>query len=253
MPRSAPTPAAPTRTPPTGPRRRARANAGVPVPRARAVKRRRGRPRDEALPARRREEILAAATLFFARRGFRTAELQELADTLGLAKGTLYRYFPSKAELFFAAADRVMTLLHQRVSRAADEAMPQGPLSSLHAAIREYLTVFGEHPEFAEMLIIERAVFKDRKHHTYFVHRARNVERWRSLFARMIQAGVLRPLDPAKLSDVLGQAVYGAMFTNVFAGRRPPPEEQAADILDFFLRGALATAPTDSHFKVINP
>src|SRR5262245_37795229 len=57
---------------------------------------------------RRREEILARAIELFARDGYADLDLQILADDVGVGKGTLYRYFGSKQELFLAAADRVM-------------------------------------------------------------------------------------------------------------------------------------------------
>jgi AcrR family transcriptional regulator len=59
---------------------------------------RRGRPRDETLVRRRREEILAAATRIFAQLGYRNTDVQIVADQLKVGKGTVYRYFPSKRE-----------------------------------------------------------------------------------------------------------------------------------------------------------
>jgi AcrR family transcriptional regulator len=37
--------------------------------------------------------------------GFATADVQEIANKTGVGKGTIYRYFPSKEELFLAAVD----------------------------------------------------------------------------------------------------------------------------------------------------
>src|SRR5262245_66045149 len=68
-----------------------------------------------ALWARRSEEILEVAVGLFARHGYDQTDTQRLAETLGVGKGTLYRYFPSKRALFLAAADRVMRRLHQRI------------------------------------------------------------------------------------------------------------------------------------------
>ena len=58
----------------------------------------------------RREEILDAATELFAQHGYSDAVTQALAERLQVGKGTLYRHFPSKQELFLAAADRVIPL-----------------------------------------------------------------------------------------------------------------------------------------------
>ena len=68
----------------------------------------RGRPPSPQLHERRTEEILAPAARLFAERGFDGADTQELADRVGVGKGTLYRYFPSKQELFADAHIQAM-------------------------------------------------------------------------------------------------------------------------------------------------
>ena len=88
----------------------------------------------------RREEILEAATRLFAELGYDQTDTQRLADDLGVGKGTLYRYFPSKRELFLAAADRVMNQLLDRL-RAATEGVAD-PLDGITRAVRTYLDFF---------------------------------------------------------------------------------------------------------------
>ena len=96
-----------------------------------------GRPVDPARCARRREEILEAAVRLFARHGYPEADMQVLADTLGVGKGTLYRYFPSKQELFLAAVDRVMRKLREAVDASIEGV--EDPLGQIATAIRAYL------------------------------------------------------------------------------------------------------------------
>ena len=49
-----------------------------------------------------RRRILESAREIFFRDGFMAANLDEVAEKAGVAKGTLYRYFESKAELYVA-------------------------------------------------------------------------------------------------------------------------------------------------------
>src|SRR6266581_7749599 len=74
-----------------------------------------GRACDETLRSNRCEQILEAAAKLFAEHGYADGDTQLLAEKLGVGKGTIYRYFPSKRELFLAAADRVMRMLCQRI------------------------------------------------------------------------------------------------------------------------------------------
>lgn len=197
----------------------------------------RGRPKDPGLPARRREEILEAATAVFAEFGYRCADLQDVADRLGVGKGTLYRYFPTKQELFQAAVDRVMTGMRATIDAAVRGATD--PLDRIRIAARTYLCYFDRHPEFVELIIQERAEFKDRKKPTYFEHREKNVHRWRRLYAGLIEEGRVRPVPVDRITETMSSLLYGAMFTNYFAGRKKALADQADDILDIFLRGIL--------------
>lgn len=55
-------------------------------------------PRRRLAPAERAEQILQGAIEFFAERGF-AGQTRELTDRLGISKGLLYRYFPTKDAL----------------------------------------------------------------------------------------------------------------------------------------------------------
>lgn len=59
-------------------------------------------PQRGARRAQHRQRILDAARTVFFRDGFMAANLDEVAQRAGVAKGTLYRYFENKAELYVA-------------------------------------------------------------------------------------------------------------------------------------------------------
>jgi AcrR family transcriptional regulator len=186
----------------------------------------------------RHEEILDAATKLFAEHGYSDTVTQTLAEKLQVGKGTLYRYFPSKRALFLAAADRVMVRMRARLDESLEGL--EDPLERIATAIRAYLAFFAEHPEFVELLIQERALFKDRKKSTYFQHRAKNVERWRALYRSLIADGRVRDVSVERITDVLSDLCYGTMFTNYFTNRHKPFDEQASDILEIFFLGILS-------------
>jgi AcrR family transcriptional regulator len=203
-----------------------------------------GKPRSAGVAARcqqRREAILDAAVRLFARDGYADLDLQVLADEVGVGKGTLYRHFGSKERLFLAAADRVMRDLIHRCDVSTRGLAD--PLERIRRGVHTYLQYFHEHPAAVEMLIIERARFKDRKRPTYFEHRDANVERWRANYRELIDQGRVRAdLTPEQISDVAGDLLYGTMFVNYIAGRRRPPAVMADGILDFLFHGILSDA-----------
>ncbi|HEX4142336.1 MAG TPA: TetR/AcrR family transcriptional regulator [Pirellulales bacterium] len=187
--------------------------------------------------AARREEILAQAARLFAQHGYSDTDTQLLAETIGVGKGTVYRYFASKRELFLAAADRVMRELRDRVDTSIigiDE-----PFVRIETAIRAFLAFFAENPEFVELLIQERAQFKDRKKPTFIEHREANIGRWQELYRQLIADGRLRDMPVQRISDVISHQLYGTIFFNYVAGQVESVDAQTEAIVDVIFNGIL--------------
>jgi AcrR family transcriptional regulator len=200
-------------------------------------KRKRGRPRDPFLPAKRREGILDAASAILARDGYERTDVQQVADALGVGKGTIYRYFPTKRSLFLGCVDRLMRGLVNAVNGCAEGR--RDPLDRIAASIETYLVFHDRHPEFIELQIQERAEFKDRRQPTYRSYRKDAIVPWRRVIRRLVAQGRIRRIPVDRILDVAGDVLYGTIFTNLFSGRRKPLRAQARDILDILFRGIL--------------
>jgi len=197
-----------------------------------------GRPRDQDLASRRREEILEAATKLFARHGYQGTDVQIVADMLEVGKGTIYRYFPSKEKLFLASVDRGMRLLSERIDEKVTDL--GDPLKQFVRAVQAYLEFFETHPDLVELLIQERAAFRDRKKPTYFEHRDANIDRWKGILEQFIDSRRAREIPVNRILDVVTDLLYGTIFTNYFARPARSLEAQASDLLDIVLNGILA-------------
>jgi hypothetical protein len=128
----------------------------------------------------------------------------------------------------------------QQVVLAAADSTPE-PFERIARAIGAYLEFFEVHPHHVELLIQERAIFKDRKQPTYFEYRQANRGKWRQIYVDLIAAGRLRAdLSPDRIVDTIGALLYGTMFTNHFVGRAVPLNEQARSILEIIFRGLLS-------------
>jgi AcrR family transcriptional regulator len=191
---------------------------------------------DEANVAR-QEEILDTATALFAEHGFSDAVTQALANRIGVGKGTIYRHFPSKRALFLAAADRVMVKLRERICEQTGGV--EDGLARVEKAISAFLSFFAEHPAYVELLIQERAYFKDRQQPTYFEHREVNALRWKQLYRDLMDQGRIREMPVERITMVLSNVVYGIMVTNLFSGQPKPSAVQAREILDIVFFGIL--------------
>ena len=199
--------------------------------------RRRKRDRNQELINRRRSEILAAAATVFARQGYAKADVQTIADEVGVAKGTLYHYFGSKEQIFFAAADEGMRQLKDRLTLVYGKSTD--PIEAIAAGIYVYLHFFDSHKSIVELFIQERAYFADREKPTYFVHRDANIGPWRELVALLIKDGRLRANSVDQIVDAMGALLYGSMFTSYFSRQKQSVESQAVDLIGVAFNGIL--------------
>jgi hypothetical protein len=114
------------------------------------------------------------------------------------------------------------------------------PFRRVAGAMRAYFRFFDEHPHYAELLIQERAIFRDRKRPTYIESREANRGPWRDFYAPLVEEGRVRddlPLDA--MLETIGNVLYGTMFTNHFAGRSGEVNQQAVVLLELVLFGIL--------------
>ncbi len=200
-----------------------------------------GRPKNPALESRRREEILFTAAKLFAERGYADTDVQEIADAIGIGKGTIYRYFPAKQDLFLAAVDSGLADLSKEID-ALFERESRDPLDLVRDAVTAYLRFFHRRPEMAELFIQERAVFRDRHTPLYFAEKYKKNDRDVPFIDALIRAGRFRKLASARTLEVICDLLYGTVLSNHLSRRTANPKQQAAAILDVVLHGMLSDA-----------
>jgi AcrR family transcriptional regulator len=200
-----------------------------------------GRKCDEATHAQRGENILCAALEVFAGKGFAAADVQQIADRVGVGKGTVYRQFGNKECLFLATARHAHQFLVEAVEVASRDI--ECPLEKLRRGMYAFLSFFDDHPEVVELLIQERAHFRGVQRPTFFEHRKDKQDEWAEVFRRMIRAGMMRDLPVEQVEEAITKFLFGIMFVNYFAGREKPLAQQCDEIFDVLFHGLLAEQP----------
>ena len=90
------------------------------------------------------------------------------------------------------------------------------------------------------MFIQERASFKHRKQPTFFNYREQIRGRWRAVYLQLQQQGRIRSdVSVERMLEIVGNLLYGTMFTNHFAGRQISLDEQHAAVMAIIYRGLL--------------
>src|SRR6516225_5410398 len=85
------------------------------------------------------EKILTVAARLFATHRFHEARMEDIAAAAEVGKGTLYRYFRDKEELYLALLQGAAEQMSQRLNVViAQAAGPQEKLEGMAAAYLEY-------------------------------------------------------------------------------------------------------------------
>ena len=100
-----------------------------------------------------RRVILDAAVRVFARQGFHTCRVSDVADEAGVAYGLVYHYFSSKDEildtLFLERWDVMLAAI------AETDASPRSPRGKLYAIAGFIIDSYRHDPELMKVIIVE--------------------------------------------------------------------------------------------------
>src|SRR4051794_15834791 len=103
--------------------------------------------------AERRQQLQLVASEVFARRGYGSAAVGEIAERAGVTVPVLYDHFPSKQALYEAIFERHFADLREIWFRHATGGRPLGEW--LPAAVDEWFSYVGDHP------FVGRILFRD--------------------------------------------------------------------------------------------
>lgn len=171
----------------------------------------------EQVRAARREQIIAAGLACFARSGYHTATMADVATQAGVSKGTPYLYFDSKEGLFLALHDEWDCGAGKRVDAAiaalaaSDRESPRRILHAIAAAIAAHVTA---EPETCRVLMEARALAAHEPAIAAAVRAGdtRTHQQLERLIAAGISAGEWQPgTDPALAARLFTAGLYGLM------------------------------------------
>lgn len=189
-------------------------------------------PRVEARQAAARERIAAAAHEQVAEGGYASASVQAVAARAGVAVGTVYRHFPSKADLvaevFRTAAERELAVVAE-VTAGPDRPAPERIAAGTEAFCRRALAA----PTLAYAQLaepVDPAVESER---------LRLRRGYRDVFAAVlgdgVEAGELAPHDTTTVAAALVGALGEALVVPLAAGADGRHDALVATLVDFCL------------------
>ncbi len=172
--------------------------------------------------------ILDAAASVFARRPFHAVLIDEIAAEAGIGKGTIYRYFETKDDLYFSTTlhvlDRLAELLSQILPRE------QSSLKRLERIATENLRFYWDRQFLFPFLHNDQPARRD------------ELMKRREGILRVAQETILEGIRAKEIRGIdarIGAELFLGMVRSANLFRRPQDtlEELVAQIMSIFLEG----------------
>jgi TetR/AcrR family transcriptional regulator, cholesterol catabolism regulator len=138
----------------------------------------------------RRHELTRQAARLFAERGFHGTSMGDIAEALGVQKGSLYSLTGSKQQLLFETMRAGAEAFHAELDAIPDD-LPA--VERVRLALRGHLRVVSEQIDVATVFTREWRYLEGDEREGILAERRRYEERFRTLFREGVEAGELRP------------------------------------------------------------
>jgi len=164
----------------------------------------------------RRDQLTREAARLFAERGFHGTSMGDLAEALGVQKGSLYSLTGSKQQLLLDTMREGARAFHA----ALDEVPERAPaIERVRHALRGHLRVVAEQLDVATVFTREWRYLEDAGRAEILAERRRYEERWRALFQEGVESGGLRTDIDASAAALLVLSAANWAYTWLAPGR----------------------------------
>jgi len=185
----------------------------------------------------RKAKILSAATTLFLSLGYGDTSIDAIVEKSGGSKATLYSYYPTKADLFRAVVDSIVSSEDGVELKSLDNIRD----TLVHFAEHRLMVVFSrKHRALMGLIIAERDRFKDIARMYYERGPLRGHTLLRNYFETLIEKGLIDIRSADEASEFFrGMLMHQRYIDQLFLdGPMPSPEEvsvRARHVVDRFL------------------
>jgi TetR/AcrR family fatty acid metabolism transcriptional regulator len=187
-----------------------------------------------------RQKILSSAQRLFARKGYESTALEEVARASRLAKGTLYLYFRDKEDLYYHAVVHVLERLEKFV--LGQLARSRGPLGRLRGVARGQILFFARNRDLFRLFTQVPASAVPGLHKRLFGPLLEKRQELEAYLSQVVEEGkreglFRRDLDTAIVVGSFVGMTNHAVQTLFFATGAPDPEGTTDALMKILLEG----------------
>lgn len=179
---------------------------------------------EQKMPRKRRAEVLDAAARVFHAKGYEATSIQDIADEVGILKGSLYYYISSKEDVLFEMLQEVHTAALEAVTEAVAE--DGNPLEKIHSFVETLARFNAENTIRMGILLHDfRSLSDDRRNEI-----VRERDQYDKILRRLItegkSSGLIRDAIDPKITAL---AVMG-MINSIYHWFRPSGPQRASHV-----------------------
>ncbi|APE33573.1 TetR family transcriptional regulator [Nocardia mangyaensis] len=178
--------------------------------------------------------LLRAAEEVFRDRSIEDVTVEEIAERAGVAVGSIYNHFGSKAGLRAAVVERALEVDRSFIDMAFTP--DRTPVQQLYAVAEQYLQFYLQYPEYFRMLAFPAEPGQYTAGRELSERMAKQIDAQNDRMVVAIQAaidaGVARPVDAKKVAVVLLATWNGIISLNWRPDQLRRNESELRDLLE---------------------
>jgi AcrR family transcriptional regulator len=196
-----------------------------------------GKTKQDIVSEFRSAEILGAARKVFALKGFSDATMDEIAAAAGIAKGTIYLYFPTKRDIYLAALKEGLTELRERTNRNMEA------VRGIRAKLRGFITTRIEYAEtnrdfiriyHSEFGNLTKAPLYDSEFQQLYLQQAEDLK---AVLQAAVEGGEIRNVRTEFMAFMIYDMVKGVMTQRLLEWSQRKMEEDIQLVDDLLWKG----------------
>ena len=192
---------------------------------------------------RREEQIYKAALKVFSKDGYYKADMDLIAQKAKIGKGTVYRYFESKKNLFISLVEWGLNQLKDEILTSIEGIDDE--IERINTALEVYFNFYKNHKGFYRILIYEKYNFMDeiaRKFkEKYFAH----LHIIENVFQTGIEKGIFKNIDTRSTAIALIGMTDALLFKWLFENKSSCFDDELATLKEIFFKGILVKKEKD--------
>lgn len=181
-----------------------------------------------------RLRILKAAAASFAARGFRAATIKQIATAAHVNDITVYRHFPKKQQLYWAAIE--WKVLSSTFNEVVSECLQHGgsPRRLLQDLGEHVLAVFLNDPSLGRLIYFAILELPEEKKRLYEGHLKPFLNGLKTVIESWVQSGEIRNVDPHSAAVAIIGMLWSPYNLREIFGMEMPNQDSVKHLAEEF-------------------